>query len=71
MQLWSDDRCDIGIDHMNLRHLQTFVAVADAGGVAAASARLNLSQSAASRQIHALEPDLRVTLFDRIGAAFA
>jgi LysR family cyn operon transcriptional activator len=52
---------------MNLRHLQTFVAVADVGGVAAASARLNLSQSAASRQIHALETDLRVTLFDRIG----
>src|SRR5262245_18528183 len=52
---------------MNLRQLQTFVVVADAGGFAAASARLHLSQSAASRQIHALEADLRVMLFDRIG----
>ncbi len=52
---------------MNLRHLRTFVSVADAGGFARASAKLNLSQSAASRQIHALEADLRVMLFDRIG----
>jgi len=67
MQLWSAHRCDIGIDRMNLRHLRTFVIVADAGGFAAASAKLHLSQSAASRQIHALESDLRVMLFDRIG----
>jgi LysR family cyn operon transcriptional activator len=43
------------------------VIVADAGGFARASARLNLSQSAASRQILALEADLGVSLFDRIG----
>lgn len=66
MQLWSYGRCKIGID-MNLRHLRTFVVVADAGGFAAASAKLNLSQPAASRQIQALEADLRVMLFDRIG----
>ena len=52
---------------MNLRHLRTFVVVADAGGFAAASTKLNLSQSAASRQIQALEAELRVMLFDRIG----
>ena len=52
---------------MNLRHLRTFVVVADAGGFAAASAKLHLSQSAASRQVQALEADLRVMLFDRIG----
>ena len=52
---------------MNLRHLRTFVVVADAGGFAAASATLNLSQSAASRQIQTLEAELRVMLFDRIG----
>jgi len=52
---------------MNLRHLRTFVVVAEAGGFAAASAKLHLSQSAASRQIQALEADLRVKLFDRIG----
>jgi DNA-binding transcriptional LysR family regulator len=51
---------------MNLRHLRTFVAVAEAGGVARASARVNLSQPAASRQIHALEAELGVPLFDRV-----
>jgi LysR family cyn operon transcriptional activator len=52
---------------MNLRHLRTFVAIADNGGVARAAARLNLTQSAASRQILALEAELDVRLFDRIG----
>ena len=52
---------------MNFRHLQTFIAIADAGGVARAAARLHLSQPAASRQIAALEAELGVALFDRIG----
>ncbi len=52
---------------MNLHHLRTFVAIVDNGGVARAAARLNLTQSAASRQIMALEADLSVPLFDRIG----
>jgi LysR family cyn operon transcriptional activator len=55
---------------MNLRHLRTFVAIAEAGGIARAGARLNLSQPAASRQILALEGDLGVRLFDRIGRRF-
>jgi DNA-binding transcriptional LysR family regulator len=52
---------------MNFGHLRAFVAIVDAGGVHPAAARLNLSQPAVSRQIHALEADLGVSLFDRIG----
>ncbi len=52
---------------MNLRFLRTFVAIVDNGGVARAAARLNLTQSAASRQIQALEDELGVRLFARIG----
>jgi DNA-binding transcriptional LysR family regulator len=52
---------------MNLRQLQTLITVADAGGFARAAGRLHLSQPAASRQIQALEAELGVLLFDRIG----
>jgi LysR family cyn operon transcriptional activator len=52
---------------MNLRYLQTFVGVADAGSIARAGARLTVSQPAASRQVLALEAELGVRLFDRIG----
>jgi LysR family transcriptional regulator, cyn operon transcriptional activator len=52
---------------MNLRHLHAFVSIAEAGGIARAGARLTVSQPAASRQILALEAELGVRLFDRIG----
>lgn len=52
---------------MNLRQLQTLIIIADAGGFAPAVGRLHLSQPAASRQIQALEAELGVRLFDRIG----
>ena len=52
---------------MNLRYLRTFVGIAEAGSIARAGARLNVSQPAASRQILALEAELGVRLFDRIG----
>jgi LysR family cyn operon transcriptional activator len=52
---------------MNLRYLHTFVSIAEAGGIARAGARLDVSQPAASRQILALEAELGIRLFDRIG----
>jgi LysR family transcriptional regulator, cyn operon transcriptional activator len=50
---------------MKLAHLRTFVAIADNGGFARAAMQLHLTQSAASRQIGALESELGVALFDR------
>jgi LysR family cyn operon transcriptional activator len=52
---------------IKLAHLRMFVAIAESGGVARAAAPLNLTQSAASRQIGALEAQLGLPLFDRIG----
>ena len=52
---------------MNLRQLRAFATIVDSGGFARAADHLHLSQPALSRQIHALESDLGLALFDRIG----
>jgi len=52
---------------ISLRPLRTFVVTAEMGGLGRACARLNLSQPAASRQIHALEAELGVVLFEHVG----
>jgi LysR family transcriptional regulator, cyn operon transcriptional activator len=52
---------------MNLRQLQTFVAIAESGGLARAESRLRVSQPAASRQVLGLETELGIPLFDRVG----
>jgi len=57
---------DLHMD-LSLRRLRTFVAAAETGGVARAAARVHLTQPAASRQILALESELGVPLFDRVG----
>ncbi len=51
---------------MNLRHIQTFVTVAEQGTVSKAALRLRIAQPALSRQIHEFEANLGIKLFDRI-----
>jgi len=50
---------------MNLKHLETFIMVADLQSFTAAARRLYMSQPAVSFQIKSLEEDLHVTLFQR------
>src|ERR1051325_6933 len=52
---------------IKLTQLRAFQAVAESGGFARAAGQLNLTQSAASRQIMALEADLGLRLFARNG----
>jgi DNA-binding transcriptional LysR family regulator len=51
---------------VDLRQLRTFVAVADHRTVSAAAGRLHVAQPALSRQIHALEEELGLKLFERV-----
>ena len=50
---------------MELRELSAFVAVAEEGGMSAASRRLHVSQSALSQTVNALERELGVKLLVR------
>ena len=51
---------------MDLRHLRTFVIIAEQGTVSRASAELRVAQPALSRQLQELEGELGIKLFDRI-----
>ncbi|MEA2443482.1 MAG: hypothetical protein QOJ12_774, partial [Thermoleophilales bacterium] len=50
---------------MELRHLATFVAVAEEGSFTRASDRLHIVQSAVSAGVRTLERELGAALFDR------
>ena len=52
---------------MELRQLKTFITVADLLSFTRASKKLYLAQSSVSAQIKALEEELDLRLFDRIG----
>ena len=53
--------------HLNFHHLRYFLAVAQAGTLTKAAERLNVSPSAVSVQVQALETQLGHDLFDRQG----
>lgn len=56
---------------MDPRHLHTFVAVAECGSVSEAARRLHIAQPALSRQLQALEGDLKTALLTRSGKGVA
>lgn len=51
---------------MDLRQLRYFVSVAEAGSISVASRTVRVAQPALTRQIHALESELRTQLFTRV-----
>ena len=51
---------------MNLKHVRTFVAVAESGTVSAAAETLRITQPALSRQIQALQREVGLRLFDHL-----
>ena len=53
------------MSRLELRHLATLLALRDAGSLVDAAERVNLTQSALSHQLKALEERLGTALFER------
>ena len=56
-----------GIQEMELRYLFTFIVVVEVGSFTRAANKLGYAQSSVSAQIQALETELEIPLFDRLG----
>ncbi|MDE4132609.1 LysR family transcriptional regulator [Phaeobacter sp. QD34_3] len=54
-------------DSFDWNHIRAFLATAEEGSLSAAARRLRLTQPTLSRQVAALEQDLGLMLFERIG----
>ena len=61
----------IRMDQMDWNQLRAFLETAETGSLSAAARKLGLTQPTLSRQVAAIERDLGVTLFERVGKAMA
>lgn len=59
------------MDNPDWNHIRAFLATAETGSLSAAARRLGLTQPTLSRQVAALEAELGVLLFERLGRSLA
>jgi DNA-binding transcriptional LysR family regulator len=59
------------MDHMDWNQLRAFLETAQTGSLSAAARKLGLTQPTLSRQVAAIERELGVTLFERVGKSMA
>ncbi len=57
------------MDHLDWNQLKAFLETAETGSLSAAARKLGLTQPTLSRQVSAIESQLGVTLFERVGKA--
>jgi len=55
------------MDQPDWNHLKAFLETAETGSLSAAARKLGLAQPTLSRQVAAIEKQLGVTLFERVG----
>lgn len=58
-------RCNVRNAHLDIEELQTFVEIADAGGISPTAIRLGVSKSIVSRRLFRLESELGIQLLAR------